>query len=774
MPNKNTIICLSSQNWDNDLWTNKQHIMHRLSQMGYPVVYVRKGISLLGTYLSKWLTGKQTLSGLEHRDKNLSIADSFHLTLFNLLLCSLFYNEFGFKLALLQRFIDSCETTPIIWVYHPGYGHYLHKIKRKCFIIYDCVDDYASFPEYQKQRWNQWIKEGEAQVLKAADLVIATARPLYERLKLLHPNVVYIHNVGDFAHFNQIAIKSLPQPDAIKNLPAPRIAFYGAISSYKVNLELITFLAKSRPQYTFVLIGPIGLSDDSTQVTELQKLKNVQFLGEIDYQRLPEYLAAMDALIIPYRISEHTTHVFPIKFFESLATGKPVLITPLPALKDYFHYTYVAETPDLFLKNLDHALTTDSKEAQTQRIALAKQNDWQSRINKILSAIDTVKKTRPYKIGIDCRPFQDASQYRGIGIYLFNLLKEFEHIMPQRLQFHLIFDKQRPIDRTFINQNFPNFPVIYLSRALSGDEKNKRFDKLGLDLIHFPAQYLTFYPLKTPYLITVHDYIQFILSDIYYQNHKPLLKKHTQRVQTALSKSHCRMIAVSKTTKHDITKLFPTVNDQQITVIYNGLSEHIIKIDKSLSKPIIQKQFKIDSDFILYVGGFDQRKNIILALKAFDLAMAQLKQPLYFVLVGKKESGYMKEIKKTLSAMRFSDRVRFTDHITSETLNHLYSSATLLFFPSLYEGFGLPPLEALKCGTPVLAGDNSSQKELLSDYAYLTDTHSKDILAKNLLKALQSAPNFNSNQATAYARQFTWQKAAQATIAQYLEFCDTL
>jgi glycosyltransferase involved in cell wall biosynthesis len=376
------VICFSSQGWDNDLWTNKQHIMYRLAKRGIRVLYIDKEKGSLRKFVRQ-----KNLWGVSEIDENLSIGQSFRIPIRKLSPGLRYYNEFGLKVDLIRRYAYACEDPLILWVYHPGYGPYLKRIRRKAFVLYDCVDDYASFPKYQSGKPKDWIVKAERSLLDISDLVIASSESLYQKKRRLHSNTHLIHNVGDFSHFSQVRNRTFSMPDQLKDMRSPRIGFYGAISSYKVDLELIRFVASQRPNWSICLMGPVGLGGGRTDVSGLDQLDNVTFTGKIGYQDLPSYISHMDVLMIPYRITEHTKSVFPIKFFECLATGKPLVITPLPALKEYYPDVEVGLSPTEFVERIEKVLQAESYERRRVRIELAKKNDWDMRIDRILEKI---------------------------------------------------------------------------------------------------------------------------------------------------------------------------------------------------------------------------------------------------------------------------------------------------------------------------------------------------------------------------------------------------
>jgi len=392
---KHTIICLSSQRWDEPMWTNKQHIMSRLSRE-HRVIHVDfHGASWRGYVAERVRRNPRTLlrpwdlltDGVVHRGGGLYVAGSYILSRDRSLHPETRSGEFWLfesKLWMLKRFLARERIAdPIVWVYHPGYADALEALPRK-LLVYDCVDEYSAFPEYAGQRW---IVERERRLCQKADLVFTTSKTLFEAKRPWNPSTHLVENVGDADHFKAAMREDLAIPPEIAHLPRPIIGFVGAVSDYKLDKDWILHAAKARPNASFVLIGPVGLSDPSTNVSSFGRYPNIHVLGQRSYADLPAYIKGFDVAVIPYRISEYTRGVFPIKFFEFLATGKPVVISKLPSLEAYYDDVLVAETAEEFVARCDEALATGA-EGRAARVALAEKNSWPKRIGELMRLIE--------------------------------------------------------------------------------------------------------------------------------------------------------------------------------------------------------------------------------------------------------------------------------------------------------------------------------------------------------------------------------------------------
>ncbi len=382
------------------MWTNKQHIMSRLAAY-HDVIYVCFGpCSTSLRYRSRERTGGPSwvrspfqlwTEPSESVDRGVrvlrfyaprrteSFAHGHPLRV---------AAEFELRLRLLKRYLAKHGVRdPIVWVYHPGYGASVKQLPHE-LIVYDCVDEYSAFPEFRGSE--AWIERRERELCQVADVVFCTSAPLFEKKRELRPGRVHlVHNVGDAEHFVE-ASKSGDIPDEMNRLKRPIVAFVGAVSDYKLDLDWVRALAVARPALSIVLIGPKGMSDPTTDTTRLESLPNVHFLGQKAYADLPAYLRGSDICVIPYRINTYTEGVFPIKFFELLATGKPVVISALPSLREFFPSVLVAHSADEFIQAVDRGIASPT-EGRDTRMALAFENSWPSRIRAMLEKIEQAR-----------------------------------------------------------------------------------------------------------------------------------------------------------------------------------------------------------------------------------------------------------------------------------------------------------------------------------------------------------------------------------------------
>jgi len=264
-------------------------------------------------------------------------------------------------------------------------------------------------------------------------------------------------------------------------------------------------------------------------------------------------------------------------------------------------------------------------------------------------------------------------------------------------------------------------------------------------LLFCPANIAPLYIFKKKKLvITIHD----MAFMTYPQSFSPLFRYYYRFVMPSVIKRADAIITISNSSKREILNYFPKV-EEKLEVIPLGV-ESVFSVDVNIEK---KRQ-------ILYVGSLNERKNFRAVLEAFSL----LEIDCQLIMVGSMSKNFTLDSKSSqvLNAAKKNNRIIFKEHIERTELIALYNTATLLIFPSFYEGFGLPPLEAMACGTPVITSNISSMPEVCGDAALYVDPYSiKDIALKiELLFYDELLQQEMIAKGHLHVKQFSWEKAA--------------
>jgi len=285
--------------------------------------------------------------------------------------------------------------------------------------------------------------------------------------------------------------------------------------------------------------------------------------------------------------------------------------------------------------------------------------------------------------------------------------------------------------------------------------------RLGLDLLHSP-DFIPPYTNRFRRIITIHDlaflrYPHFLTKDA---------ARYYGQIDQAVRRAD-HIIAVSENTKHDTMRLLG-VHDRKITVIYEAANPIFRQIDRTEARRRLSQTYPLPEKFILFVSTIEPRKNITALLQAFRKLKDNYRMPHKLVLAGRK--GWLfDDVFAAVSKLKLEDECVFLGRVAADDLLYLYNSADLLVHPAFYEGFGLPPLEAMACGAPVITSNVSALPEIVGDAGILVDPNDIDGLTVAIWRALMDEPLRAGMIARGLARasQFSWQRAARETLQLY-------
>ncbi|HPQ67872.1 MAG TPA: glycosyltransferase [bacterium] len=374
------IICLASSSWD-AMWVNAQHLMSRLAADNR-VLYVNNlGLRAPGKNKGDWAKVRRRLgewfSGAQKKADNLWVLSPVSVPLHQSAAVRSF-NRWSLIRSLRGHARRLGFQRPILWTFLPLGVELIGQLDES-LVVYHCVDEYAANPGVAVDE----LRAMEDALLRRADLVFATNPVLYEERKDRSKRAVYVGNVAHTPHFEPSTQRDIPEK--LRHLPRPILGYTGNISGYKTDLELLVKTARAMNEGSLVLVGPVGWGDPSTDVTALQELPNVHFIGRVDYDELPAYVAAFDICLMPLRVNESTRRSFPMKFYEYMAAGKPIVSVDLPAFDRYRtrpELCRVAADHDDFLEAICRTIA-DQGDYTDARLTEARANSWDVRVREI-------------------------------------------------------------------------------------------------------------------------------------------------------------------------------------------------------------------------------------------------------------------------------------------------------------------------------------------------------------------------------------------------------
>lgn len=365
------------------------------------------------------------------------------------------------------------------------------------------------------------------------------------------------------------------------------------------------------------------------------------------------------------------------------------------------------------------------------------------------------------RIAIDARKLHDF----GIGTYIRNLLK-YLALLDQDTEYLPLC---RPQDAPAIAALGPNFhPLPESSKPYSVAEQFSLPARLltrRLDLFHEPHYVLPpLVPCRA--VVTIHDCIHLMFPQ-YLPNR--MAYAYARGSLWAAAKRAEGIFTVSETSKADILR-YCDVPADRIVVVYNAIDDRFAVAPADEAVRRARERYQLDGPFALYAGNIKPHKNIERLIDAFDLVRRSGFERLELLVIGDQISKYPR-LRRAVDKHKLHKHVRFLGFVPDDTLAALYRLATVFVFPSLYEGFGLPPLEAMASGTPVVTSNRSSLPEVVGDAAVLVDPYSAPSIAEGIQRVLSDASlrRTLSERGLARARQFSWEASVRRILEVYMD-----
>ncbi|MFI5246526.1 MAG: glycosyltransferase family 4 protein [Gemmatimonadales bacterium] len=357
------------------------------------------------------------------------------------------------------------------------------------------------------------------------------------------------------------------------------------------------------------------------------------------------------------------------------------------------------------------------------------------------------------RIGIDARKLHDF----GIGTYIRNLLRQLARL-DHDTEFVVLC---RPADRETLSSLGENFRLVPETAAnYSIAEQFKiplALQREAVTLFHAPHYVLPpLVPCRS--VVTIHDCIHLMFPQ--YLPNRLALAYARASINLAARRA-VRVLTVSESSKRDILR-FVDIEPQKIDVIYNAYDERFAIEPREEDVLRVRERYQLQDPFVLYAGNVKPHKNLERLIEAFHLVRARGLDQVKLVLIGDDISKYA-ALRRAVHQHQLHKYVRFLGYLPEETLAALYRLASVFVFPSLYEGFGLPPLEAMASGTPVVTSNVSSLPEVAGDAAVLVDPYDPTAIADGIESVLTNE-NLRRElrvKGLARAKQFSWEDSVR-------------
>jgi glycosyltransferase involved in cell wall biosynthesis len=376
------------------------------------------------------------------------------------------------------------------------------------------------------------------------------------------------------------------------------------------------------------------------------------------------------------------------------------------------------------------------------------------------------------KVAIDIRRMTEF----GIGTYIRNVVRTLARLDLDSKYF-LIGSPAKVAECGSLPPNFQSVELMGKDDSLKGNlEFRAIVRRLQCDVVHIPHLFWIPRGLGCPYVLTVHD----LLEHMYGLRHASTLRRslHFYLTRRVLRKA-ARIIAVSQFTKSEIEKLL-AIPDNRIEVVYNAIDERFLHGHASAAdRELIAQRYLVNYPFILYAGAIRPHKNVVRIIEAFSALKSELlKEPqkeqqfldLKLIIIGDDLSSHPR-VRRTVVRSGVQNDVRFLGFVPIDVLRIFYDVAKVFVFPSLYEGFGLPPLEAMAHGTPVVTSNTSSLPEVAGNAALLVNPENVFEIRRGLQRVLLDATLRERMKKLGYeqAQRFSWTTSVSRILEIYRE-----
>jgi glycosyltransferase involved in cell wall biosynthesis len=371
------------------------------------------------------------------------------------------------------------------------------------------------------------------------------------------------------------------------------------------------------------------------------------------------------------------------------------------------------------------------------------------------------------RIAIDIRRMNEF----GVGTYTRNIVRALARLDRENKYF-LLGSPEKVKEIGTLPDNFKTILVDGPDTLRGYFQCHAIVNRLGCDLVHVPHLFWLPRRLPCPYVVTVHDLLEHMSRARAGSGFKRSL--HFQLTRRVL-KNAALIFAVSRFTKNEVGKLFGIAQDK-IEIVYNAIDHRFLVGHASeTDRQFLAERYQVTYPYLLYAGRISPHKNLVRIIEAFSaLKTDLLKQDLYpdlkLIIIGDELSKHP-DLRRTVVRGGVQNDVRFMGFVPIEVLRIFYDAAKVFVFPSLYEGFGLPPLEAMAHGTPVLTSNTSSLPEVVGNAAVLVNPENVFEMMRALERVLLDQQLREKMRQRGYeqVKKFSWDIAAAEVLAGYEE-----
>jgi glycosyltransferase involved in cell wall biosynthesis len=372
------------------------------------------------------------------------------------------------------------------------------------------------------------------------------------------------------------------------------------------------------------------------------------------------------------------------------------------------------------------------------------------------------------KVAIDIRRMTEF----GVGTYIRNVVRTLARL-DRESTYYLIGSAAKVAECGILPSNFHTVEVVGRDDTVKGSLAFRAIVKrLECDLVHIPHLFWIPRGLSCPYVLTVHDLLDHMYGSRNASGARRSLHFHlTRRVLHRAA----RVIAVSQFTKNEIEKLL-VIPDDRIEVVYNAIDERFLHGHATdADRELIAQRYLVNYPFILYAGAIRPHKNVVRIIEAFSALKSELQKEqqytdLKLIIIGDDLSSHPR-LRRTVVRGGVQNDVRFLGFVPIEVLRIFYDVAKIFVFPSLYEGFGLPPLEAMAHGTPVVSSNTSSLPEVAGNAALLVNPENVFEIRRGLQRVLLDPVLRAGMKQRGYeqAQRFSWTSSVSRILEIYRE-----